>query len=100
MHWTQDENILCVTYLETKSFKTVQAKFCRKFNFNNYPQKSKIYRWVRKFQAKESVNNLNKKVEYPRSGRKLTVRYPDSECGERFCRKEFEKVFPKTFPRT
>ena len=26
--------------VETKSFKTVQVKFCWKFNFNNYPQKS------------------------------------------------------------
>ena len=44
MPWTKEENIFCVTtYLETKSFKTVQAKFRRKFNFNNYPQKSPIY---------------------------------------------------------
>ena len=36
---------ICVTtYLETKSFKTVQAKFRRKFNFNTYPQKCQIYR--------------------------------------------------------
>ena len=48
----QEEKILCATaYLKTKSLKTVQAEFSSKFNFNNYPQKSQIYRWVHKFQA-------------------------------------------------
>ena len=33
---TREEKIFCITaYLETKSLKTVQGKFCRKFNFNN-----------------------------------------------------------------
>ena len=78
MPWTKEEKIFCVTiYLATKSFKTVQAKFRRKFNFNNYPQKSQIYRWAHKFQATGSLNNLNKKGETPRSGRKLTARSPD-----------------------
>ena len=40
MPWTRKEQIFYVfTYFETKSFKTVQAKSRRKFNFNNYPQK-------------------------------------------------------------
>ena len=79
-----EEKIFCVTtYFETKSFKTEQAKFCRKFNFNNYPQKSQIYHWVHKFQAAGSVNNLNKKAENPRSGRKATARYPDNVDGVR-----------------
>ena len=79
MPWTKEEKIFCVTtYLETKSFKTVQAKYRRKFNFNNYPQKSQIYRWTHKFQATGSVNNLNKKSATPRSGRKLTARCPDN----------------------
>ena len=44
MPWTREENIFCITtYLERKSFKTVLGKFCRKFNFDNYPQKSQIY---------------------------------------------------------
>ena len=43
MPWTREEKIFYITtYLKTKSFKTVQAKLCRKFNFNNYPQKSQI----------------------------------------------------------
>ena len=38
MPWTREEKIFCIAvYLETKSFKTVQAKFCRKFNFKNFP---------------------------------------------------------------
>ena len=67
--------IFCVTFLETKSFKTVQAKFHRNFN---YSQKSQIYHWVHKFQATGSVNNLNKKAKNPRSGRKLNAKYPDN----------------------
>ena len=40
---TREEEIFCVTtYLETKSFKTEQPKFHRRFNFNNYSQKSQI----------------------------------------------------------
>ena len=55
--------IFCVTtHLETKSFKTLRVKFRKKFNFNNYPQKSQMYRWGHKFQATGSVNNPNKKV--------------------------------------
>ena len=74
MPWTKEEKIFCVTiYLATKSFKTVQAKFRRKFNFNNYPQKSQIYRWAHKFQATGSLNNLNKKGETPRFGRKFIL---------------------------
>ena len=75
MPWIREENILRL-YLETKSFKTEQAKFRRKSNFNNYPQKSQIYLWVYKYQATGSENNLKKKAENPRSGRKLTARCP------------------------
>ena len=62
MPWTREDKIVCVTtYLETKSFKTVQGNFRRKFNFNNYPQKTPIYRWPHTVQATGSVNNLNKR---------------------------------------
>ena len=78
MPWTREEKIFCViTYFETSSFKTVQAKFRKKFNFN-HPQKSQIYRWVHKFQTTGTVNNLNIKAENPTSGRKLTARCPDN----------------------
>ena len=76
---TREEKIFCpTTYLKTKSFKTVQAIFPRKFNFNNYPQKSQIYRKVHKLQATGSVNNLNKKPGNPISGRKLIARCPNN----------------------
>ena len=51
-----------------KSFKTVLAKLRWKFT----------YCWINKFQPTRSVNNLNKKAENPRSGRKLTVRCLDN----------------------
>ena len=43
MIFTDEEKIFCVTYLESKSYKTVQAKFRRKFNFNTFPAKSAIH---------------------------------------------------------
>ena len=96
MPWTREEKIFWVTYLETKSFKTVQAKFRKKFN--DYPQKNQIYRSAHKFQATGSINNFknNKKAENLWSG-KMSWQYG---CDENFCRKESEKVPPKTFPRT
>ena len=79
MPWTREENIFCIIiFLETKSFKTVQAKFFRNFNFNKYPQISQIHHWAYKYQATGSVNNLNKKAEKTRSGKKLTARCPDN----------------------
>ena len=43
MPWAREEKIFCLpTYLETKSFKTVQLKFRRKFNFNSYLQMAKF----------------------------------------------------------
>ena len=69
----------CVsTHFETKSFKTEQTKFRRKFKLKNHPQKSQIYRWVQKFHVLGSVNNLKNKAENPRSGWKLTERCPDN----------------------
>ena len=57
MPWSIEEKY----FLRHLSFKNVQDKICRKFNLNNYPEKSQIYRWVHKFQATESVNNLNER---------------------------------------
>ena len=72
MPWTRENKIFSfTTYLEIK-FKIMEAKFCGKFNFNNYPQKSRIYRWLHKFHATGSVSNLNK-AEHPQSDRKLTA---------------------------
>ena len=78
MPWTGGENILRHFLFGDKSFKIVKAKFRRKSNFNNYPQKNQIYRLVHKFQATGSVNNLNKKTENPSPGRKFTIIFPDN----------------------
>ena len=93
MPWPREEKYFVTTYLKTKSFKTVQAKFCRKFN---NPQKSQIYHWIHKFRATGSVNNLNKKAEHPKSDRKLTARYPDNVDAVRdSVRKNPSKDVPK-----
>ena len=48
-----------------------------------------------------SVNNLIKKAENPRSGRKMTAICPDNVDSVRnSVGKGSEKVHPKTFPRT
>ena len=88
--------------METKPFKTAKEKFCRKFNFNNYPKKSQIYLCVHKFQATGLVNNLNLKAENPRSGRMLTARCPDNkdtvrESLGRSPKKSLLKTFPKSW---
>ena len=51
MPWTREKKIFYKTNLATTIFKTVPTKFPREFNFNNYPLKSQIYRWVHKSQA-------------------------------------------------
>ena len=77
----------------------MQAKFRRKFNLNNYPQISQIYGWVHKFQATGSVNNLNKKAENPRSGRKLTARSSDNvnDAVRDSVRRSLTKSLPRCF---
>ena len=94
----REEKIFCITYLEIKSLKIVQAKFHRKFN--NYTQKSQIYRWVHKFQAIRSVNNLNYKAKNPRSGRKLTASCPNNMDMWEIQSEGVQKVPPMMFPRT
>ena len=77
MTFTDKEKIFCVTLdLESKSYKTVQAKFRRKFRFNTFPAKSTIHQWVSKFKATGTVFIINKKDAVPTNGRKMTVRIP------------------------
>ena len=74
MSWITKQRTFCVnTYSETKSFKSVQAKNRRKFDFNNIPQKSQIYQWVKNFEAKGTENKLSKKIT-TRSGPKIKAR--------------------------
>ena len=43
MPWKREEKMFCVTtYLETKSFKTVQAKFRNEFNPTIIPEKPNL----------------------------------------------------------
>ena len=76
MIFTDEEKIFCVTYLESKSYKTVQAKVRQIFSFNTFPAKNVIHEWVSKLKATGTVLSINKKAAAPTSGRKMTARTP------------------------
>ena len=78
MPWKRDEKYLMSLIIWKQNHLKLQSKFRSKFSFNNYSQKSHIYRSVHISQTTGSINHLNKKPENPISGRKLTVRYPDN----------------------
>ena len=47
-----EQKIFCEkTYYETKSFKIVQARYWRKFNFEIFPKRSQIFELVKNFEA-------------------------------------------------
>ena len=75
----QERKYICISIsLETKLFKTVLAKFRRKFNLTII-SRNQISHWLHKFLASELVNNVNEKAENYISGRKLTARCPYNE---------------------
>ena len=75
MAWSIEEKTFCVTlHLETKSLKTVQARYRRRFNFNNFPHKFQITRWVKRFKDTGTLIKSTKKGQKSTSGRKLTAR--------------------------
>ena len=79
MAWKLEEKVFCVTTnIQTKSYKTVQTRFRRNFNFNTYPAKSQIFLWYHNFQSYGTVNKRSKKSEMPSSGRKLSARSADN----------------------
>ena len=51
--WTLQLNIICVkTYIyETKSFTIVHTRFRRKLNFNTFPNRSQIFKFIKNFNA-------------------------------------------------
>ena len=52
MPWSMEQKIFCVkAYYETKSFQIVQARFRRKFSFNKFPNRSQIFKLVKKFET-------------------------------------------------
>ena len=62
MAWSVEEKTFCVTlYLEMKSLKTVQARYHRRFNFNNFSHKFQITHWVKKFKGTGTLIKSTKK---------------------------------------
>ena len=79
MVWSIEERTFCVTlYLETKSLKTVQVRYCRSFNFNNFSHKFQITHWVKTFKDTGTLITSTKKGQKSTSGRKLTARSPEN----------------------
>ena len=79
MAWSIEEKTFCVTlYLETKSLKTVQARYRRRFNFNNFPHKFKLTCWVKNFKDTGTLIKSTKRGQKSTSGRKLTARSPEN----------------------
>ena len=83
--------IVCVTLYK------LQAKFCRNFNFNNYPQKSLGTQISNHKASKQPQQEGRKSPRWQENDCKISWQ---SGCSERFCRKESEKVPPRTFPRS
>ena len=66
-----EEKTFCVTlYLETKSLKTAQPRYRRRFNFNNFPHKLQITPWVKKFKDTGTLLKSTKKGQKSTSGKK------------------------------
>ena len=75
MAWLIEEKTFRVTlYLETKSLKTVQVRYRRRFDFNNFPHKFQITRWVKKFKDTGTLIKSTKKGQKWTSDRKLRAR--------------------------
>ena len=75
MVWSIERKAFCLTlYLETKSLKTVQVRYRRRFNFNNFPHKFQISRLVKTFNDTGILIKSTKKGQKSTSGRKLTAR--------------------------
>ena len=82
MAWSMEEKTFCVTlYLETKSLKTILARYRKTFNFNDFPHKFQITHWVKKFKDTGTLIKSTKKGQLSTSGRKLTARSSESVDG-------------------
>ena len=96
MAWSIEEKTFCVTlYLETKSLKTVQVRYHRRFNFNNFPHKFQITHWVKKFKDTGTLVKSTKKGQKSTSGRKFTARSPENVDAVR----DSVRQSPKTLQR-
>ena len=73
MPWTMEQKIFYVkTYYETKSFKIVQARYRRKFNFNTFPNRSQILKLIKNFEAHGTCEDRRAKGSSP-SGPPITI---------------------------
>ena len=78
MPWSMEQKIFCVkTYYETKSFQIVQARFRRKFSFNKFPNRSQIFKLVKKFETHGTYGDRRVTGSSP-SGPPITIRTPDN----------------------
>ena len=78
MPWSMEQKIFCVkTYYETKSFKIVQARFRRKFSFNQFPNRSQIFKLVKKFEAHGTCGDSRVAGLSP-SGLPITISTPNN----------------------
>ena len=75
---SMEQKVFCVkTYYETKSFRIVQARFRRKFSFNQFPNRSQIFKLVKKFKAHGTCGDRRVAGSSP-SGPPITIRTPDN----------------------
>ena len=78
MPWLMEQKIFCVeTYYETKSFQIVQARFRRKFSFNKFPNRSQIFKLVKKFETHGTCGDRKVTGSSP-SGPPITIRTPNN----------------------
>ena len=78
MPWSMEQKIFCVkTYYETTSFQIVQARFRRKFSFNKFPNRTQIFKLVKKFETHGTCGDRRVTGSSP-SGPPITIRTPDN----------------------
>jgi hypothetical protein len=78
MPWLMEQKIFCVkTYYEAKSFKIVQARYNRKFNFNTFPIKSQIFKLFKNFKAYGTCED-RRATGYSPCGSSITIRTPEN----------------------
>ena len=78
MPWTREENYIeSLLIWRQNHSKLWKQNFAESLTIIS-KKKSQICRWVHKFLATGSVNNLGNKAENPRSGRKSSARYHDN----------------------
>lgn len=79
MPFTKEEKIFCVMKkIETKSYKLTIAKFRGQYNKNKTPTKTDIYRWIKKFEANGTINDMRQKPPAVTVGSKPTARSPEN----------------------